>query len=169
MPTIKIRKRLARLVLAALVAVVVPLAAGAAPLTPLTPGAPQPALALEDQNGKLVRVDADTRIVIFTAEMAVGDFVKEVLRAQAPGTLDRLHAVYFSDISAMPALITRMVALPKLRELPFSIGLGRDAAHTADLPRQAGAASVLQLAGGKIAAIVFVKDAAELRQAIGLK
>ncbi|NJA88824.1 hypothetical protein HCX48_06260 [Rhodocyclus tenuis] len=135
----------------------------------LAPGAAFPALTIDDQHGKPLRIDGETQLVIFTADMAAGDFVKEVLRAQAPGTLEQLHAIYLSDISGMPSLITRMVALPKLRELPFAVGLGRDAAQLADLPRQSGAASVVQLQGGKVTAIGYVRDAAQLRQALGLR
>jgi len=152
--------------LAGLVALILPLAAGAAPLAP---GASLPPLSLEDQHGKTVATRAATRIVLFAADKAASDLINEVLVGQPAGVLDTLNAVYFADISAMPALVTRMFALPALREMPFAVGLGRDASQLADLPRQKGAATILRLADGKVAAIEYAHNAGQLKQAIGLK
>ncbi len=152
--------------LAGLVVLILPLAAGAAPLVP---GTSFPPLSLEDQHGKTVSTRADTRIVLFAADKAANDLINEVLAAQPAGVLGTLNAVYFADISAMPALVTRMFALPALREMSFAIGLGRDATQLADLPRQKGAATILRLADGKVATIEYAHNAGQLKQAIGLK
>lgn len=152
--------------LAGLVALMLPLAAGAAPLLP---GASLPSLSLEDQHGKTVSTRAGTRIILFAADKAASDLINEVLAAQPDGVLDTLNAVYFADISAMPALVTRMFALPALREMPFAVGLGRDAAQLADLPRQKGAATIMRVADGKVATIEYARNASQLMQAIGLK
>ncbi|MDD2990302.1 MAG: hypothetical protein PHI64_15215 [Zoogloea sp.] len=149
-----------------LVGLALPLVAGAAPVLP---GNPLPALSLEDQHGKLVSTRADTRTVLFAADKAGSDLINEVLAAQPEGVLATLKAVYFADISAMPALVTRMFALPALREMPFAVGLGRDAAQLADLPRQKGAATILRVADGKVTAIEYAHNAGQLMQAIGLK
>ena len=149
-----------------LLVLLLPLAAVAAPLVP---GTQVPALVLEDQHGKTVSVGAGTKIVLFTADKAASDFANEVLGAQPAGVLERLGAVYFADISAMPALISRMFALPALRELPFQVGLGREPASLADLPRERGAVTLLRLQDGKVLALEFARDAGQLRQALGLR
>ncbi|MCK6395773.1 hypothetical protein [Zoogloea sp.] len=151
---------------AGLVALVIPLVAAAAPVIP---GASLPSLALEDQHGKVVTTRAGTRIVLFAADKAASDLINEVLLAQPAGVLDGLQAVYFADISAMPALVTRMFALPALREMPFAVGLGRDSAQLADLPRQKGAATILRVDDGKVSRIDYARTAEQLTQAIGLK
>jgi hypothetical protein len=61
-----------------------------------------------------------------------------------------------------------MFALPKPRELPFSIALAREPAQVADLPRRAGAATVLTLQGGKVLQVQYAADEAQLRQALGI-
>ena len=152
--------------LAATLALGLPLAAAA---QPLVPGAAVAPLTVEDQHGKPLTVGPGTRIVLFAADKAASDFVSETLGAQPAGVLDRLNAVYLADISGMPALVTRMFALPAMRELPFPIGLGRDAAQLADLPRQKGAATLLRLGEGKVTGLEYLRDAAQLRQAMGLK
>ena len=71
----------------------------------------------------------------------------------------------------MPALITRMFALPKLRELSYSIALVREAdevAVVADFPRQTGTATLLRLENGRISSLGAVRTAAELRSGLGL-
>lgn len=136
---------------------------------PVLPGAVFPVLALEDQHGKTVSTSASTRLVLFAADKAASDLINEVLAARPAGVLDGLGAVYFADISAMPALVTRMFALPALREMPFAVGLGRDANQLADLPRQKGAATIVRLLDGKVVNIEYARNAGQLMQAIGLK
>ena len=97
------------------------------------------------------------------------EMINEVLAARPAGVLEGLGAVYFADISAMPALVTRMFALPALREMPFAVGLGREAGQLADLPRQKGAATVVRLVDGKVASIEYARNVGQLMQAIGLK
>lgn len=144
----------------------------AAPAAPLEPGAPAPVITLEDQHGKPVRVDAGTHRLLFSAERPVNDMVTKVLLAQAAGVLERQQTVYLADISAMPAVITRLFALPRMRELPFSIGLAREpaqAALVADLPRQPGAATVLRFVDGKLVDIHLARNESQLRAALGLE
>jgi NADPH-dependent ferric siderophore reductase len=130
-----------------------------------------PAVFLSDQHDKPVSIGPATRWVIFASDKAGSDLVTAVLAAEAPVMLDRLQLVYLADISAMPAMVTRMFALPKLRELSFPIALVRDpaqVAQAADLPRQAGSAAVLRLERQQIAQIIMVGSAEELRAALGL-
>lgn len=135
---------------------------------PIDAGAPWPMLELSDQHDKPVRIGPAVRLVIFAAEKPVSDLVTRVLGAQGSNTLERAGAVYVADISAMPSIVTRMFALPKLRELPFQIGLAREAATVADLPRRPGAATLLTLKDGQVTQVRYVQTEAELRQALGL-
>ena len=66
----------------------------------------------------------------------------------------------------MPALITSRFALPKLRELPLNVGLARDAALLADLPRRAGLATVIRLDRLQVRSLQHVADAAALDAAL---
>lgn len=158
--------RLAPLRLAALcLALTSPLGALAAPLTA---GSSFPPLSLEDQHGKAVHAPAAARVIIFAADKAASDLANEVLGNEKPGALERLQAVYLADISGMPSLVTKMFALPAMRALNFPIGLAREAAVLADLPRQKGAVTVIRLADGKVQGIDHAKDTAQLKQLLGL-
>ena len=138
---------------------------------PLTAGSALPTLSLKDQHDKPVAIASDTRWVLFSGEKSVSDMVGTVLSAEPAGVMGRLHLIYVADISSMPALVTRMFALPKLRDLPYSIALVREAAEraqVADLPRPPGAATLLRLENGRIVQISAVPSAADLRTKLGL-
>lgn len=150
------------------VALSYPLSTAAAPLAA---GSAMPALSLNDQHDKPAPVSPQTRWVVFTSEKPVSDMVSAVLATEPAGVADRLRLVYVADISGMPALVTRMFALPKLRELPFPIALVRDAAQVtqvADIPRVTGAATVLRLDNGRVAQLATIRLADELRTLLGL-
>jgi NADPH-dependent ferric siderophore reductase len=115
-----------------------------------------------------VQVSASTQQVIFTAEKSVSDLLSQVLGAEGKTTLTQAHAVVVADISAMPAMISRLLAIPKLRELPFSMALVRDASTVADLPRRKGAATVLTLDKGQVTQVQYLQSEAELRQALAI-
>jgi hypothetical protein len=94
--------------------------------------------------------------------------INRALGPQGKAALSQVKAFYVADISAMPAIISRMFAIPKLRELPFPVGLVREAAQTGDVPRRKGAATVIALDGGLIKQIQFAENEAQLRQALNL-
>lgn len=143
----------------------VPLWSGA---VPIDAGAQWPMLELSDQHDKPVRIGRAIRLVIFAAEKPVSDLVIKVLGAQGSAVLDRAGPVYVADISVTPSIVMRIFALPKLRELPFQIGLASETAAVADLPRRPGEATVLTLKEGHVAQVRYAGTEAELHEALGL-
>jgi hypothetical protein len=143
------------------------------PLTaaPLSEGSALPELTLNDQHDKPVAIPSGTRWVLIASEKSVSDMVGSVLLAEPAGVMARTGLLYVADISGMPAPITRMFALPKLRKLPFSIALVRESAEVnqvSDFPRRPGAATLLRIENGRVAHLGAVHSAAELRSALGL-
>lgn len=138
--------------------------AAAAGAATLAPGAPLPALALQDQNERPWSVAPGTRRLVFAADRAGSELVQAALGADGAQRLAAARAVYVADIHAMPALVTRLFALPALRALPYPVGLVRDDRTAADLPRRAGQATVLEVdAQGGVAAVHYAADAAALQ------
>lgn len=143
--------------------VLIPLGLGAAGLEP---GAELPALRLSDQFDQPVVIGTATRILVFTAEKPASDLVIKVLGSKPKGAMESSGLVYVADISAMPAVISRIFALPKLRELSFTVALAREAGTVADLPRRAGFVTVLPLKNGRITQILYVQTETQLLQAM---
>jgi len=130
-------------------------------------GDPLPALPLRDQHDVEARVDASTRIVLFTRDMDGGGFVKEALAAGGNEMLKKAQAVYVSDVSRMPGFVRSAFALPSMRRREYRVVIDEGGTVTATLPYREGEATVLKLDGGKIAAVSFAKSAAEVAAALG--
>ncbi|MBA3056665.1 MAG: hypothetical protein KJ614_18055 [Gammaproteobacteria bacterium] len=130
------------------------------------PGAELPVFALNDQHDKPVLIGPATRCLVFAAEKSVNEFVTRLFEENVKSHQKNEGLVYVSDISAMPAMISRMFAIPKLRELPFQVALARQASLVADLPRRAGFATVLTIRSGKVTQVQYAQTEAQLRQAI---
>ncbi len=148
--------------LAPLAVPVILLCAATVTAAPLGAGMRMPALALSDQHDAPGSVGPNTRLVLFTRDMAATKVVNEVLEKD-PAALTAAHAVVVSDISGMPSLITRLFALPKMRKRPYRILLDRDGKTTADFPFVKGKVTVFRLQALNIESVEHVDSADALR------
>src|SRR5262245_222686 len=136
---------------------------GVARAEPLAVGATLPPLAAEDQHGAPVKVDDGVRLLLVSHDMDAGDVVKAALASANQEFLDRRHAVYVADIAGMPAMISKLFALPKMRQRPYRVLLDRDGSLTRDLPREKGHVAVVTLDQLRITRIEQVGSADALR------
>jgi hypothetical protein len=119
-----------------------------------------PPLTLADQFDKNHTLAGDTRWLLFSHDRAISDALHPVLAALSPA--QRQGVVYVADISRMPALVSRLFAVPAMRGLPFAVWLARDTASVAALPREAGKLTVLALQDGKVVAVHYLADVTAL-------
>lgn len=111
---------------------------------------------LADQHGEAGRVDESVRLLLFTADMDAGDLVKAALEADpALQDLAAHGAVWVSDIHRMPAVITRLFALPSMRRRPYRMLLDRDPGPSVRIPREEGKVSLLVLDGLTLQSVAF--------------
>ena len=136
---------------------------------PLRPGMAMPEIRLVDQHDVAVTIGAAVRYALVTRDMDSGDLVKEALAENGGATLEAARAVYVSDISRMPGVITKLFALPAMRKRGYRILLDRDGKATADIPNEAGKITVLELAGGAITRIHYVSTVEGLRALLAAK
>jgi NADPH-dependent ferric siderophore reductase len=138
------------------------LVSGALAAAELRVGDAFPYLSLPDQHGQAYALPSDTARVLFAADKLGSDLLNGFLAQQPDDYLGRRHVVYIADISSMPAIVTRLFALPKMRERPYRIMLADEAAAVAFLPRQAGAVTVVHLRERQVVSIGFLSTEAEL-------
>jgi hypothetical protein len=143
------------------------LALAVASAAPYGVGSVIPALTLEDQHGDRAQVDEGTRILVVTRDMDAGDIVKAALGDADQQFLDQRRAVYVADISGMPALIARMIGVPRMQKRPYRVLLDRDGSVTRDLPHVAGKPTVVVVEKLRITRIEHPATAEELRKALG--
>lgn len=95
-----------------------------------------------DQWDKPVVLDEQAKVVIFTNHRKGGDWTKEALSELGVTDLSEKNWVYVADISKMPSMITKLFALPAMRDYAFSIALDKDGKTTIDWVHEKDSVSV---------------------------
>lgn len=129
----------------------------------LTVGTDIPTLTVKDQFEKEHIIDANIKTIIFSATKTEGTTIKEFLLTKDKDYLTTNKAAYVADITGMPGLITKFIALPKMKDYPFSVLL-IDEANKTLFPVKEDMISIISLENGKVTDIKYVKTAAELGQ-----
>jgi hypothetical protein len=102
------------------------------------------AFSIQDQHGQTHRIDDHVKAILFARDMDASRHIDEVLRARS-ATLEDGRVAWISDISRMPRLISRFVAIPSMRGRPYRMLLDHDGALTRDFPGEAGKVTLLRL------------------------
>jgi len=144
--------------------------AAAADSGPIGIGDTLEVIRLKDQHGQTHEIDSSIQTVIFTRDMDAGDVVREALsESEVDGAVfTRANALYVSDISAMPAMVARLIAVPRMRKRPYPMLLDRDGEVTRLFPSEAGAATILTLDSLRVVAVGYADSSAEVRQALSV-
>jgi hypothetical protein len=82
----------------------------------LTVGSTIPTLTIKDQFEKDYIVDANIKTIIFSATKTEGTTIKEFLLTKDKDYLTTNKTVYIADITGMPSLITKFIAMPKMKD-----------------------------------------------------
>ena len=118
---------------------------------------------LQDQFENEVVVSSGTEVLLFSRNMKGGDIIKEALELLKDGNEQgQDNLVYVADISGMPSLIARFVAIPQMKDLPFSMGLDREGDVTKMLPGEEDKATLIRLDKLKIIDVVIIESSEAL-------
>lgn len=123
-------------------------------------------VVLQDQHGHEHLLGEDVRLVLFARDMDAGDLAAEALEDGGAELLEARHAVYVADIHRMPALVSRLFALPSLRRRGYPVWLDREGRETARLPAEPGKLTLLRLRGLRVTGIDYADSAAAVRAAL---
>ena len=111
-------------------------------------------VTLEDQFEQPLVVNEHTKVVLFSRGMKGGELIQEALET-IPVEQQPTEMAYIADISGMPSLIARFVAIPKMKDLPFAMGLDREGEVTASWPAEKDTATVVTLDKLSVVTIEF--------------
>lgn len=145
------------------VLILLPALGVAAETAVLRPGDTLPTFKLNDQHDKPYPIPANSRVLLVTADKTSGELAHEVLKDIPQPEQERRGIVYLADLSGMPSFITRMFALPKMRDYEYRMMIGFEPEQTAMLPRVADAVTVIELDAGRIKSVEPVRDIATLK------
>lgn len=120
---------------------------------------------LPDQFGAYHTVDRHTETIIISLEKDTGKDMNAYLASKNPNFLKENNAVFIANISNMPALITRMFAMPKFKEFKHSILL----LNNEDDDRfsaQDGKITIYKLENSVVKEIYYINSAKEIEKAL---
>lgn len=136
--------------------------ADVAAVTADTDKAPFPSLTLTTQHDDNMELPGDYQFILLSVDKKTGDWVTEWLDQQQPAYLENKRLAYVADIHRMPSLITKFVALPKMRDKAYPIGLGFEAETLAMLERQTDCLTLFKLDQQQIQHTEFICTAEQL-------
>lgn len=122
-------------------------------------------ITLLDQHDKAINVTDETQVLLFSRSMKGGDIIKESLQSLT-GKQSLEQVVYVADISGMPSLIAKFVAIPQMQDLPFAIGLDREGEVSRALPDTKDMATMILLDKRNIVEIAYFESTDALSQAL---
>ncbi len=130
--------------------------------TRLSIGGTLPVVPMVDQWDKEIVIPTDTEKLMFIADMEGSKLVVPALESKGDAYLAQKKAVLVSDIHRMPSIITRFVALPKMRSYPFTIRLIREEKLSDPYPRNKGQVTLLLIKQNVVTDIQFATSEEEV-------
>ncbi|TGK51275.1 hypothetical protein EHQ43_01805 [Leptospira bouyouniensis] len=109
-------------------------------------------------------IPTDTKKVLFISDMDASKIIHPILEKEGKGYLESKQTVLISDIHRMPSLITKFVALPKMKSYPYTLRLVREEKIADSFPRTKGFVTLIQLKEGKVTKIIISNQEAEVKQ-----
>ncbi|ODB85105.1 hypothetical protein A3195_14730 [Candidatus Thiodiazotropha endoloripes] len=134
----------------------------------LKPGDRLARLEFQDQFDHPHNLEDQTNLVFFAKSKQAGSLMTNILADVSADRFSKLNAVFISDISGIPSLVTRLFVLPEMRDIEPPILLVREPEKVAWLPREEEKVTVIKLAGGKVDHISFTDDEVTLKTILGL-
>jgi hypothetical protein len=129
--------------------------------TPLNKGDNLPPLTLSDQYGNPHSLSG-ARIILFAPDKTAADLAHQLLQYRNKTELAGQGVLFISDISSMPGIVTRMFAIPALRDYPYLVLLGYQMEETAWLPRREGTLTLLYIVSGQVSSIEYTNSLVSL-------
>ncbi|SUD70082.1 Uncharacterised protein [Pseudomonas putida] len=121
---------------------------------------------LLDQHDQPYTLAAGTHVLLVARDMDGAKLVKAALAEQPKGYLESRDAVFVADIQRMPALISKLFAIPAMRDYNYRVMLDREGQVASRYPGQEGKVLWLQLEQGALVSQQEFADAKALKAAL---
>lgn len=119
---------------------------------------------LKNQFDEIVKIDESVQWIVFSTERKLSDQVNKTLEALKISDPKEMGGMYVADISAMPGMISRMFALPKMRKYSFKVVLDQEGDVTKAWPKKEGHLALIELKSLEITKTQFVSSEDEIVQ-----
>lgn len=121
---------------------------------------------LLDQYDQAYSLNDQTRTLLVASNMDGAKLVKAALQDRPKGYLEARSTVFVADIQRMPALISKLFAIPAMRDYSYRVLLDRDGSVATRYAPAEDKVLWLQLDKGQVVSQREFTSAEELRQAL---
>jgi len=123
---------------------------------------------IKDQFDKEYSLDASTKKVIFAFSNITGQLIKGFMASQKPDYLTSRNILYIADISGMPSIISKMFAIPSMKDdiYPILLIKEKDEAIRFRNEKQKDAVMIISLENEIIKNVKFVTNETDLKNEI---
>ncbi|MBM3112222.1 FAD/FMN-containing dehydrogenase [Pseudomonas sp. P66] len=121
---------------------------------------------LLDQYDQAYSLNDQTRTLLVASNMDGAKLVKAALEDRPKGYLETRNTVFVADIQRMPALISKLFAIPAMRDYSYRVLLDRDGSVATRYAPAEDKVLWLQLDKGQVVSQREFTSAEELRQAL---
>lgn len=119
--------------------------------------------SLPDQFDKVHQVNSkDYKLLLVAFEKDVAVMLNDYLAKQPATFLDSYNALFISDIHEMPSFVTKLFALPKMRDYAYPLLLIYD--ETNVFPKQDESLTVIRTKDNSIVEIEYIKDEKDIEK-----
>ncbi|MGL4474050.1 MAG: hypothetical protein ACRCT7_06275 [Shewanella sp.] len=133
----------------------------------LSQGSTVVATSLLDQHEQVQQISSESRYVLFSRGMKGGELIQAAFE-QSPEIAKSNQVLYVADISGMPGLIAKFVAIPRMQELAYTVALDREGQQTTDFPAEKDKATIITLNNLVVTDIQFVDSSDAIVQSVKL-
>ena len=123
-----------------------------------------PAVTLPDQFETATPINQETEWIIFSMNHEVSDVINQAIEDLKITDIQSLKGAYVSDISKMPAMIAKMIALPKMKKYTFKVLLDKEGDITKTWPRKDLKATIISLKKLEIIEVVHTDQIAVIKK-----
>lgn len=124
---------------------------------------------LENQFEEAVKIDESIEWIIFTSDKKASENIRKVLEELKVTDLGKSKGMYVADISKMPSMISKMFAIPAMRDYPFKVVLDKEGTVTKSWPQKEGQAVFMELNKLEIVKSQFVTSESEIKAILKAK
>lgn len=120
-----------------------------------------PTFEIKDQFDKSYKLSADTKTILVAETRSTSVIIREYLLSKDKNFLTANKTQYIADISGMPGLISKYIAIPKMKKYPFSILLV-DEEQAKSFSTKEDEITVYSVVDGKVSDVKYIKTTEEL-------
>ena len=113
-------------------------------------------VSLHDQHEKPGAINEATRIILFSRDKKGGELLTNALSSMPKGFLAQQKIVYVTDISGMPGLIAKYMAIPAMQKKTYPILLDKDGNSTINYPDKNGMATLIYVESLTITKVIYL-------------